>query len=79
MENNKTMKKKITDKNDPNYGVGMTNEELGYDGIPQVLKDGYARIAKERGMKNAKAYYDYLKGQELPVDDIVIELINKLK
>ena len=54
------MTKKITDKNDPNYGVGMTNEELGYDGIPQVLKDGYARIAKERGMKNAEAYYDYL-------------------
>tara|TARA_R110000751_G_C13618465_1_gene464241 strand:- start:405 stop:626 length:222 start_codon:yes stop_codon:yes gene_type:complete len=63
---NKTMTKKITDKNDPNYGIGMSNEELGYDGLPQVLKDGYARIAKQRGMKDAKAYYDYLKELQHP-------------
>ena len=62
------MTKKITDKNDPNYGIGMSNEELGYDGIPQVLKDNYARIAKERGWKGgARAYYKYLKKLQNPL------------
>tara|TARA_R110000824_G_scaffold279283_1_gene467518 strand:+ start:139 stop:354 length:216 start_codon:yes stop_codon:yes gene_type:complete len=71
------MTKKITDKNDPNYGVGMTNEELGYDGIPQVLKDGYVKLAKERGMKNAEAYYDYLKAKPSTFNISVKDILNR--
>jgi len=71
------MKKKITDKNDPNYGVGMTNEELGYDGIPQVLKNEYARIAKERGMKNAEAYYEYLMEMPNTLNISVKDILNR--
>ena len=48
--------KKTTDKT-----IGKTNEELGYDGLPQVFKNEYERIAKDRGMKDGEEYYTQLK------------------
>jgi len=56
-------KKKTTDKS-----IGKTIEELGYDGLPQVLKDEHTRIAKERGWKGGgRTFYKYLKKLQNPL------------
>lgn len=52
--------KKTTDKT-----IGKTNEELGYGGLPQVFKDEYERIAKDRGMKDGEEYYTQLKTRRI--------------
>ena len=48
--------KKTTDKT-----IGKTNEELGYDGFPQVFKDKYEELAKKRNMKDGEEYYESRK------------------
>jgi len=59
------MNKKKTTNKSTDKTIGKTNEELGYDGVPQVFKNEYERIAKDRGMKDGEEYFTQLKTKRI--------------
>ena len=63
-------KNKTTDKT-----IGKTNEELGYEGLPQFLKDNCARLAKDRGMKDGEEYFQARK--TLRISDSMSHFVGK--
>tara|TARA_R110000851_G_C12959147_1_gene554081 strand:+ start:64 stop:477 length:414 start_codon:yes stop_codon:yes gene_type:complete len=53
-------KNKTTDKT-----IGVSNEELGYKGFPQVFKDKYEELAERKGMKDGEEYYQSRKAKSI--------------